>query len=849
MGLRENSFEDIVREIAAEGVVLLENNGVLPLPEKQKIALYGAGAVMTRKGGTGSGDVSVEHVVNIVEALEAAGFQITTKSWILDYERRMEERENERFTCMKLEAEATGDPLMSIFLRNPQTLAEGAEIPHFTKKSEDETAVYVISRISGECADREALPGDYFLTERETEHLKVLAENYKDVVVVLNTGGVLDTSFYREVKGLSAMVFISQAGVACGTVLADVLLGKAVPSGKLTSTWAKKYSDYPASESFRDNTCNDKFYKEGIYVGYRYFDSFGIEPAYPFGYGKSYTNFSWKVCGFEVNEKEIRLTAEVTNTGNIYSGKEVLQVYTSSPAGVLDKPKQELRGFCKTRLLAPGESQLMDISWETKNMASYDEKEASYILEMGRYVIRLGNSSRNTKPVAVIELDKPVVTQRLKNRLVSHQNLKELKPDGKYQAEEDEELPVYKLYAKQFGEAAEPYNEKVGSEAVKEEPCKEKDVLSAQVESKEAVWTYEDVKAGEISAEMLVSLLSPEEMAALCVGAGAIGNGAVIGSAAIKVPGAAGETTSELYEKWKVPTAVLADGPAGLRLILKYQVRDADNSIVVPPTGFLALTGFERLSGKQPEEENCHYVEQKTTAVPIGSMVAQTWNPQAIHQVGEIVSAEMGQYGVNIWLAPAMNIHRDPLCGRNFEYYSEDPLLAGICAAEMTKGIQSVQGCGVTVKHFAVNSQEENRFDQNSVVSERALREIYLKGFEKVVKEAEPLMIMTSYNLINGVHTANSRELLKDILRTEWGFQGAVVTDWGTTRNGMRAGFGGKTRSLPQQCIFSGNDLIMPGDYRDREEILAAVDSGELPLEDLRTCAANLIRSMKRLCL
>ena len=836
MDLREKSFADTVRDIAAEGVVLLENNGVLPLTEDRKrIALYGAGAVLTRKGGTGSGDVSVEHVTNIVEALEEAGFEITTKSWLSDYEERIEKSETERFDRMKAEAVATGDPLMSVFLRNPQILVDGAELPRFAEKIDDETAVYIISRISGECADREALPGDYFLTEREKEHLKALVENYEDVVVVLNTGGVLDTGFYREIEGLSAMIFISQAGVACGTVLADVLSGRAVPSGKLTSTWARNYSDYPASGSFRDNTGNDKFYEEGIYVGYRYFDSFGIEPAYAFGYGKSYTDFSWEVCGIKADEEEIRLIVDVTNTGSLHCGKEVLQVYTSSPAGSLDKPWQELRGFEKTELLAPGETQRVTIVWKTRSMASYCEEKAAYILEAGQYLVRLGNSSRNTEAVAAIELDETVVTERLRNRLAPCQALKECRPREYERETMEKAVPVYKIYAGNFKPAVEPYQEstKTASDKSYEKDC----------------CTYEDVKAGAASPKTLVSQLAAEEMAALCVGAGAIGNGAVIGSAAIKVPGAAGETTSALYEKWKIPTAVLADGPAGLRLILRYQVRNADNSVVVPPTGFLALTGFERLSGKQPEEENCRYVEQKTTAIPIGSMMAQTWSPQAIRQVGQIVSAEMNQYGVHIWLAPAINIHRDPLCGRNFEYYSEDPLLAGICAAAMTRGIQSVPGCGVTVKHFAANSQEENRFDQNSVVSERALREIYLKGFEKVVKEADPLMLMTSYNLINGVHAANNRELLKDNLRTEWGFRGAVVTDWGTTRNGMRAGFGGKTRSLPEKCISSGNDLIMPGDVRDREEILSAIESGELSMEDLRTCAANLIRNLQRLCL
>lgn len=836
---RESSVE-MLRSIAPEGVVLMENNGVLPIrEERNKIALYGAGALLTMKGGTGSGDVSVEHVTNIAEALEESGFVITTKDWLSDYKKRNEKSEDERYRRMAEEAEQTKDPLMSVFLRNPQVLADGADIPLLKDKIEDETAVYVISRISGECADRNAVPGDYYLTETEKRHLEALGQNYENVVVVLNTGGVIDTGFYREIPGLSAMLLISQAGMACGTVLADVLSGKAVPSGKLTATWAKEYSDYPASDFFRDNRKNDKLYKEGIYVGYRYFDTFDVEPAYEFGYGKSYTDFDWKLLDVSADEHEICLRVEVENIGTQYAGKEVLQAYVSSPEGELDKPCCELRAFSKTKLLAPGECEVLKLSWQTEEMASYSQRKAAYVLEAGKYLIRIGNSSRNTQAAAALMLDEDVITRQLKNRLVPKENpecgaeIPKERDALQICREPEDDCIICHLYAANFLPAAEPY------EQAAEMQQAEKAV--------NAVASYEEVKEGKLTAEELVAHLNMEELAALCVGAGAIGNGAVIGSAAIKVPGAAGETTSTLYEKWKIPTAVLADGPAGLRLILKYQVRNADNSVVVPPNGFLALTGFERLAGVQPQEEDCHWIEQKTTAVPIGSMLAQTWNPEVISMVGQIVSKEMKQYGVNLWLAPAMNIHRDPLCGRNFEYYSEDPLVAGICAAAMTRGIQATPGCGVTVKHFVANSQEENRFDQNSVVSERALREIYLKGFERVVKEAEPMMLMTSYNLINGVHTANNRELLTDILRTEWGYKGAVVTDWGTTRNGMRAGFGGKTRSFPDLCIASGNDLIMPGDSKDRKEITDAVENGTLSLEEMQNCACNLIRTFIRL--
>lgn len=775
---------DIISEIAAEGAVLLENNGILPLaPEQRKIALFGAGAVDTLKGGTGSGDVVLEHVVNIEEALLDVGFEITSGEWLADYKVKSRQAEEERYRAMHEDHAATGDPQMSVFLRHNQVLPSGAPIEMADHKNE--IAVYCISRQSGECGDRNTAEGDYYLRPEETEHLRVLGQSYGEVIVLLNTGAAVDTSFFREIPGLSALLIISQAGICCGTLAADLLTGRSVPSGKLTATWAMRYEDYPAAASFRDNSSDDKYYTEGIYVGYRHFDARKIRPAYPFGYGLGYTEFSWETISCTVEQEQVQLQVRVANTGDRYSGREVLQVYTSSPAGKLDHPVKELRAFEKTQLLKPGEEELLTLTFPLSQMASYDEESAAWILEAGQYAVLLGNSSANTIPVHYIQISETRITEQLTNRMTE---------SAAKTASSEEKLP-----------------------------------------SKEALENISWVRE-----------LTRQQLAAIVTGVGAIGNAAVIGSASISVPGASGETSPCIEKTHGLHSLIFADGPAGLRLMRSYRIRE-DGSVVVPKTGFLSLTGYDRFVGVEPPAPGTTEVLQQTTAIPIGSMLAQTWNPQAAKKAGKIVASEMKQYGVHVWLAPAVNIQRDPLCGRNFEYYSEDPLLAGKIASAVVQGIQSVPGCGVAVKHMAANSQEDNRFDENSIVSERALREIYLKNFEIAVKESQPTFIMSSYNLINGVHAANNWDLLTGILRKEWGFRGAVVTDWGTTRNGMRAGFGGKTRSQPDGCIFAGNDLIMPGDRRDQEEILEAVENGQLSLEALQAAAAHVISVCQRL--
>ena len=333
--------------------------------------------------------------------------------------------------------------------------------------------------------------------------------------------------------------------------------------------------------------------------------------------------------------------------------------------------------------------------------------------------------------------------------------------------------------------------------------------------------------------------LSVEELASLTVGAarGGLLDGSVVGSASTVCPGAAGDTTSCLMESRGIPNAVLADGPAGLRLS-KVFVADGEGNII-PGLGESAFGNLGELLGmpspERPDDAIDYY--QYCTAIPIATLLAQTWDPALIEEAGDLVGEEMEEFGVTLWLAPGMNIQYNPLCGRNFEYYSEDPLLSGLCAAADTRGVQRHPGCGTTIKHFALNNQEDNRNHNNAHCTERALREIFLGGFEIAVKESEPLALMTSYNLVNGIHAANHKELITGILRNEWGFKGLVMTDWGTTDPSEGFKYGS---SDPVQCIKAGNDLIMPGSQRDVDAIVNAVGKG-LALSELQACAKRVL--------
>ena len=830
---RELDHMALSRSLAGECVVLLENNGVLPVIEKGKIALYGNGARMTVKGGTGSGDVNSRTVVSIEQGLENAGYTVTSKDWITRYDKKRADEKAAYMQKLHDFSEKTGIPEMIAGFSMPfgETAPELVNAED-VKASETDTAIYVISRNSGEGADRNNAEGDYLPFPEEMENLNFLCGNYKHVVLVLNIGGVMELTKIKEIEGIDAILLMSQLGNIGGDVLADVISGKVNPSGKLTDTWAKNYSDYPSSEGFSHNDGNidDEYYTEGIYVGYRYFDTFGVEPLYCFGYGRSYTDFDIKTDAVKVNGADIEVEVTVTNTGDTYAGKEVVQVYYSAPAGNMAKPYQELAAFAKTKILAPGESQSLTISYPAKNMASYCEKCASWIMTPGSYIIRVGNSSRNTVAVAKVVLNELVKTEILKNTFADTDAVKEIEaPEVK--AEAYEGIPEVVLDALAIQTVNVVYQ------------GERKPYHTDHTEK----LTMDDILSGKCTPEELTAQLSVEELAEFCVGTLRIGKQEIVGNASATVPGAAGDSTSVLRDERGIKGMIMADGPAGLRLQPVFKTKK-DGTLL--PGGSILGDVMEPFDPNLNEDEVDTYY-QYCTAIPIGWALAQAWNSSLLEEVGSMVGKEMEQFHVDLWLAPAMNIHRNPLCGRNFEYYSEDPIVAGKAAAAITRGVQSHAGKGTCIKHFAANSQEDNRYFTNSHVSERALREIYLKGFETTVREAQPLSLMTSYNLINGTHAANHYDLLQTLLRDEWGFEGVVMTDWFTSQN-VPALTGGHKAIYPISastgCVHAGNDIQMPGCEQNVEDLIKSVkedkeiDGYKITLADLQYNAAHVIK-------
>lgn len=834
----EKTNQEKVRELASECIVILENDGVLPLDsDNRKIALYGNGARDTIKGGTGSGEVNARETVCIEDGLTAAGFQITTRERLASYSRTLAQSK----AAYMEEAAALADEkgisvLMAMFAKPYESPRMEPVSEEEVRQSGTDTAVYVLSRNSGEGKDREYRAGDYLLREDEERNIRFLAGHYKNFIVLLNVGGIIDTSVLKNIPGIRALVLIGQTGNMGGHIVADFLSGRSIPSGKLTDTWAASYHDYPSSESFSQNNGNldDEYYTEGIYTGYRYFDTFGVEPSYCFGYGKSYTEFTMRMQHAGICEDEVELYVEVENKGSRYGGKEVVQVYYSAPDGKLDKPYQELAAFAKTKLLQPGEKETVRIAFPIAAMASYDCSCASWILEAGEYLIRIGSSSRDTKIQAVITIDSTAVTEKLKNICADADDFEEMKAPKKRRVLTKQETDEYKKAVRL----------ELKGEKIKTGCCSYTSVHRIYGDARtEEKLTLSDVREGKASVEELAAQLTVEEMANLCVGTFRNGEngGSVVGSASAAVPGAAADTTSTLKKTRGIPNMILADGPAGLRIQTHFKT-SADGTLL--PGGEMFGMDIRPFPEDTPADAVDYY--QYCTAIPVATSLAQSWNMELMEEMGKIVGREMKQYHVHFWLAPGMNIHRNPLCGRNFEYYSEDPLLSGKCAAADTRGVQSFPGQGTTIKHFAANNQENNRMFNNSHVKERALREIYLKGFEIAVKEAQPLSIMTSYNLLNGIHTANHYELIQTVARDEWGFEGVVMTDWFSSQDTSRLGETSDKYPWASsvQCIYAGNDLQMPGCEQNVADIIDAVEnSGEITLGDLQFCTANILRA------
>lgn len=592
----------------------------------------------------------------------------------------------------------------------------------------------------------------------------------------------------------------------------------------------------PARCALRPERCldngqwNEEYYTEGIYVGYRYFDTFGVEPFYPFGYGQGYTTFAQRVEAAMADAHRVQLRVAVTNTGTL-PGREVVQVYGSAPFYTLEKPWQVLAAFAKTPALAPGETRTVELEFPLTRLQSYDPNRAAYLLEAGRYTIRVGHDSRTTVPALYIELDGDAVTRCVRNicPLDCALPLLSRKDAPAWQESVLSHVPVVHLAA------AEVPTEKV-TYAGTPDPL--------PVPSTDHAITMQDVREGRWTLEQLVAQLTVEEMADLCVGTareGQAGADNIIGSAALTVPGAAGDTSVRLAYRG-VTNMVNADGPAGLRLAPHFRVT-AQGKILAPDKAFSEYA--VEFAPLQPGETDYY---QYCTAIPVASLLACSWDLALLEDMGDLVGDEMSQYGIRVWLAPGMNIHRDPLCGRNFEYFSEDPLLSGLCAAADVRGMQRHPKAGACIKHFFANNQEDNRMSVNEHIGEQALREIYLRNFAETIAAGDPECLMTSYNLVNGIHTANSYDAITAFAREESGFSGYVMTDWSTSSARITAQVSRPDAYYPcassAECIRAGNDLQMPGTQENIDDIVDAVQNGTLPLGYLQRCALRILRAL-----
>lgn len=771
----------ISRSCAADGMVLLKNEqGALPIKDK-KVALFGSGASDTVTCGTGSGYAPAPYTVTVTQGLMNAGLEITSTTWLQRFMAASKKANDEDTTFSYIDRGWSG---IRILIDDIEITKEELEEARNT-----DTAIYVIRRNAGENDDRQAVEGDYYLTAIERKNLEMVTAAFKKTIVVLNTC-VMDANFINEIPGLDALLLMGLAGNESGNALADVLTGKVCPSGKLTDTWAMKYSDNPASATFGKNDGNSlqEDYVEDIFVGYRYFDSFGIEPFYPFGYGLSYTTFKKEVKSMSAGWDNIEVTVIVKNTGFV-AGRDVTQVYVSAPQGRLPKPYQELKGFAKTKLLQPGYTEVLKINISTESLASYDTDLAAFVMEEGDYLIRVGSDSKDTIVGAILRLDKEAVIRKVNNEMALDHELQLITPPVR--KVEIVEAPVVELKASDCAaiEGACKIEHKtttyvaegtsyeapaIGAEYIMPFSCEQEVVTVRNCPNS----TLPDVKEGNVTMEEFIASLDAEVLCRLVAGDAnetmySVPTRMTRELKANEAPRSSGATTAMFTESLGIPNCFMTDGPAGL-----------------------------------------HIMGGATTSYPVGMVMAQTWDTEYCEKVGIGMGKELAFYNTSIILGPGMNIHRDPLCGRNFEYYSEDPLISGKMAAAVTLGVQSIPGKYVSIKHFACNNQEADRTTSNSTVSERALREIYLRGFEICVREAKPATVMTSYNKINGIHVSSHYELLTEVLRGEWGYDGLVMTDWGT-------------KSIKAFDLHAGNNLIMGG-YRS--QFLMPALTGEQPV-------------------
>lgn len=753
---------ELARTAACEGMVLLKNEDrLLPFCDGTKLAVFGKACYDYVKGGGGSGNVFPPYIRTLMDGLDAKAGRVSYFVPLADYYKEYVQAQY----AENLQPGWVAEPEL------PDALVTQA-------REYTDTAVITISRYSKEDYDRtgKKQDGDFYLSAPEEAMVSKVLAAFDKVCVVLNTGGMMDTLWFKDQPKIRASLLAWQPGMEGGNAIADILMGDECPSGRLTDTFAVDFDAYPSSANFNESDMYVE-YQEDIYVGYRYFETIpgaAEKVCYPFGYGLSYTDFSITDTAWTEN-RGLHFTATVTNTGK-YAGKQVVQLYCSAPQGKLGKAAKVLIGFAKTQKLAPGESEAISIHVPLSRLASYDDEGCvaanAWVLEAGSYEFSIGENVRSTRKVEnAYTVAADTVLEQLSEKCAPKNLTRRMLADGSYR-----EYSVPK-------ENRVPYTkDPLIPEHWRLQPPQEnnwhqvRDYVGGPFTKLQLI----DVFEGKLTLDEFMDQLSTEQLLSLLNGQPNRGPCNTFG-------------WGNIYE-CGIPNCMTADGPAGLRLNSNIDVR--------------------------------------TTNFPCANQMACTWNRELMFKMGKATATEARENGCGIWLSPAVNIHRSPLCGRNFEYLSEDPLVSGLMAASVIEGVQSM-GIAACLKHFACNNKEANRQDSSSIVSQRALREIYLKAFEICVREGDqPWAIMSSYNLLNGIHTSSNRELLTDILRTEWGFDGVVTSDWYTTEYHYKE-------------IAAGNDVKMATGMPEHN--MQMLEEGKLNIEDVKLSAKRVVKLILKL--
>ena len=795
LNFTEENHRLLSREAATQTMVLATNNGGLPLQSTDQVVLFGSGTENTIYGGWGSGEVYEKGDTNNISPIKI-----------------LEGIENikDRFIYIKNEI---GYEIGIPGIKDKNLTEE--DIENFSVKKEGakrSVAILSISRRAGEGSDRKQDQGisGTLLSNSEKDTYTLLIKYFDNVVVILNVGSVMELEDIETDKKTSILISFLP-GMEAGNAIADILIGDVNPSGHLTDTWAKKIDDYPTTMTFLEDKIYVK-YKEGLFVGYRYFEEDEEKQSkvvFPFGYGLSYTTFTLEnKCEFDSEKKVFTVTSKVTNNGE-RSGKQVVQVYAKKPQNEnFIKVQRELVAFGKTKLLNPGESEILQLNFDLNYLSSYDDtgvtgNKACYVLEKGEYLIYVGDSvaatRNNNNLIYTYKQDELVVTQKLLNRLIPHDpDVADAnkKPDfNKLFRKNDEKFENNNEDFESFGDDSINLNQRNLVSLNDENEEKKIDEYSYLPTDKFNQINFKSVLEKKYTMEQLVDSMTNEELAFLSFGKPATtrsGTG-IIG----------GFYNSGPTGKYNIPYGNTNDGPAGLR---------------------------------QSE------VIMGSAAWPCSTALASSFDIDLIKKIGEETGKEARKISCSFWLAPGMNIHRNPLCGRNFEYYSEDPFLTGKMAASITKGVQSKR-VSITLKHFVANNKEYNRkgdedskshLASDSRMAERVAREIYLKGFEIAVKEGKPWSIMTSYNRINSMKTPESYDLLTGILREEWNFDGLIMTDWGT-------------KSSLDREAHAGNSVKMPNNgNNDIKTIMDGLVSGTVTRDDLKKNILYILNTLAK---